>query len=220
MKRTWILSVLVIVGFLLATGCRARFKKYAKKSSGVQVRPNVTSGPTVDLAANDDGEAQSQAEAMTNLATGIAGAAAGAKVRKRLVSVLGPNDIEKMIDDGVKKGLGGGPPFPYRKKKGDGTLQIEVERYGVVNEGDGPIFVVDYDVGIFRKKDNKRVYRNSVRCRDGNFFLGGPESDALNTVATIAFFENMSDAQLQKRIRRTFRACTARLVSQMQKHAS
>lgn len=216
----------LLIGLLaLSVGCHPRFKKFVGEADAVEVAVDVQASPRVELVQSSGTPAQTREQAVIDLASTAVGAAESVRVRKRIRRMLNHSELNEMVAEGVRTQLDGGPPLAAAghpsagDSEADGTLQISVTDYGIDASQGEPVFLVDYRVRIYRSGDGKRVYKNGVRCRDRSFFrMRGPRN-LVSTAAIVAFFESMSDEELESRITDTFRTCTSRLVTQMRKHA-
>lgn len=210
--------LLVLIAITFSIGCHARFKKFARTADAVSVNVVVTGSPNVDLVESgyDDGTAIS---AIADIATSTVASAQSNKVRTRLMTIMQPAEVQAMVKKGAVAQIGSGPPFATSEAPADGTIEIAVQSYGIVQSGGGPTFYVDYGVRGYRASDNKRVYNSSVSCSDRLFSVPSTIGNIAGTVATVDHLNKMSDEEIELVLSQVVQRCTGVLVAQMRRHA-
>ena len=211
--------VLLLLMTLIAPSlaCHRRFKKFVAQSEAVELAVTVPGRPSVDLV-EDDGATRTQLGAVVQAATSIAGAVEGAKVQRRIEGLMSPDNVQDMASQGALAELETRAPFGLAEGRSDGLLELTLTNYGIIQEGGGPVFFVDYSARVY-DATQRRVYRHLTSCRDREFFTGYRAVNLAGTIATIVYLQDMSDEELRRKLDEAIDRCTSRVFSNMRRHA-
>lgn len=233
-RRVWRQICLLVVAALLLGACNMKYRRFSRRAELIGAAVAVEQSPRVQLEFGHGGEPQAgvtepgeQArtgfEAFIYLATGVVAASVVYELERRFRRVMPRPEIETVIRRTVAKQLASGQPFGYAgdtlDERPDGTLFVDVVRYGIVSADNGPAFVVDLRFRIYEAGNNDLVYEEAVSCRDPSFFLNGYVQESVTRVALVSFFRSMEDRELRERASAVFESCTAKMVAKLRDDA-
>jgi hypothetical protein len=197
---------------VLASGCHAKFKREAHTLGEARTQVVVTGSPDVQLGMVYD----------DSLVAGVINVVQEVKSvgpTRRIMEAVDVDKVNYRLQEGIRDGLGKGPPFAYTDKEDAALMNIELERWGlyVPTLGAPGEFVYDLRITIF-KKDGDRIYRTRMSCSTG---AGSPPAAAMvfGTVNNVKQLEKMSDEQIQEAFDAVAYWCGGQLVSKMRRHA-
>jgi hypothetical protein len=201
--RPWIL----VLAAVAASGCHAKFKKYAPTLGAVNPQVVVAGDPTVQIG--------SSGSVVLDVVNGVRAVDVAEKIGRQVEI----DQVNAAFSAGLDETLGSGPPFGTTDKKKAPKLQIEVTNYGlyVPEMGAQGELVYDLRVRIYTP-DGERVYSTSLRCEtpvDGADAI----SEVLGTRDNVGNVLDLRKREIQAAFDAAGDECGRELVTLMRRHA-
>ena len=206
-------NLLLLLLSVTLLGCYGRLKREAPHMADVKTQVFDPARPAVRLDTPRDGSA-------VGIVVDAYQTGQAIRVARRIEGAVEVPGISHALERGIGEGLDGGPPFAHTtERQADGTLQLEVLRWGleVPRLGAPGHFTYRVRVRLFRK-DGRRIYRQRVRCDTA---AGAPPeiSMVLGTVNNVRQLEEMPDEELQAAFEEVARWCGMEVARRIRQHA-
>ncbi len=217
--RSLIAVLAVVFAGTVGTGCANHLPDYADEMDEVAVQPtnDAYNGATVDFE-------ESSHDGMAETASKIAKSTSYSDIKSKFDDNYSDEDVEDLTREGVSKALEGDDGAPFGAADdggGDGRVDVEIQSYGIEQEGSEPLFFVRYATTVYYTGEGgeKKLWKTRRKCAPGGKFW-----DSSNHIAADAGFLNamqeMSDEEFQRLVESGFEECSKRLVDRIEKAAS
>jgi hypothetical protein len=201
--RAWI----PVIALVMASGCHAKFHKYAPTLGAVRPQVVMAGGPTVQIGGSG------------NVIVDVANGVRAADVAQKIDRQVAIDQVNDAFSDGLDDTLGDGPPFGVTDAAKAPTLQVEVVNYGlyVPEMGAQGELVYDLRVRIYTE-EGERVYSTSLRCESP---VEGADaiSAVLGTRDNIGNVLDLRKREIQAAFDSAGDECGRELVTKMRRHA-